>query len=72
MISILSKAFDKAAALSESMQKQIALQLLEDMDAELKWEQSLKGSQQQLTTLADKALDDFKAGRGKKAGFDEL
>ena len=54
------------------MQQQIALQLLEDMDAELKWDQSLKGSQQQLAALAEKGLDDFKAGRGEKAGFDEL
>jgi len=72
MTTLLSQVFDKAAKLPEAVQEQIALQLLEDMDSELKWEQTFANSQEQLAKLADKALEDFKAGRVKKMGFDEL
>jgi len=72
MTAILSQAFDKAATLPKTLQKQIALQLLEDIEAELKWEQAFAQSQEQLAKLADKALKDIKAGRVKKMGFDEL
>lgn len=72
MIRILSEAFDKAATFPEPMQKQIALQLLEELDAELKWDQTLKGSQHQLAIMANKALEDYKTGQGKAVGFDEL
>jgi len=72
MTAILSQAFDKAAKLPKTLQKQIALQLLEDIEAEFKWEQAFAHSQDQLAKLADKALKDIKAGRVTKMGFDEL
>jgi hypothetical protein len=71
MTTLLSQAFDTASKLPEALQEQIASQLLEDIDAELKWEQAFANSQDQLAKLADKALEDFKAGRVKKMGFDE-
>ena len=72
MTMLLSQAFDKAAKLPEAMQEQIATQLLEDLEAELKWDQTFANTQNQLAKLADKALRDIKAGRVKKMGFDEL
>ncbi len=72
MTALLSQAFDKAAKLPEAMQEQIALQLLEDLDAELKWDQTFAETQDQLAKLADKALCDIKTGKVKKMGFDEL
>jgi len=72
MITLMTKAFDKAARLPEAMQEQIALQWLEDLDAELKWDQTFAKTQDKLARLADKALKDLKAGRVKKMGFDEL
>ncbi len=72
MTALLSQAFDKAAKLPEAMQEQIALQLLEDLDAEFKWDQTFADTQDQLAKLADKALRDIKAGKVKKMGFDEL
>lgn len=72
MTMLLSQAFDKAAKLPETMQEQIAVQLLEDIEAELKWDETFARTQDQLAKLADKALKDIKAGRVKKMGFDEL
>lgn len=72
MTLLLSQAFDKAAKLPETMQEQIAAQLLEDIEAEFKWDETFARTQDQLAKLADKALKDIKAGRVKKMGFDEL
>ena len=72
MISILSEAFEKAATLPEPLQRQVALQLFEDMEADLKWDRTFSNTQLQLSKMADKALEDFNSGRGKNIGIDEL
>ncbi|KAA0229952.1 hypothetical protein EDS67_09040 [candidate division KSB1 bacterium] len=72
MTALLSQAFNKAAELPETVQEQIAQQLLEDIEAELKWDQTFAKTQDQLAKLADKALQEIKAKRVKKMGFDEL
>lgn len=72
MTALLSQAFNKAAELPETVQEQIAQQLLEDIEAELKWDQAFAKTQDQLAKLADKALQEIKAKRVKKMGFDEL
>jgi len=72
MTTTLAQAFDKAAKLPDAIQEQIALQLIEDIEAELKWDQTFAKTQDKLAKLADKALKDINAGRIKKMGFDEL
>lgn len=72
MTTILSKAFEKAAKLPDEIQEQVAEMLIEYIDFELKWDETLENSQDQLAKLADKALEDYQAGRTKKMGFDEL
>lgn len=72
MTTLLAQAFDKAAELPEDLQEQLAKQWLADIEAESKWEHAFANSQNELAKLADKALEDFKAGRVKKMGFDEL
>lgn len=72
MTALLSQAFNKAAELPETIQEQIAQQLLEDIEAELKWDQTFAKTQDQLAKLADKALQEIKAKRVEKMGFDEL
>jgi hypothetical protein len=72
MTTTLAQAFDKAAKLPDTIQEQIALQLIEDIEAELKWDQTFAKTQDKLAKLADKALKDINAGRVKKMGFDEL
>jgi hypothetical protein len=68
MTALLSQAFEKAAKLPEAMQEQIALQLLEDLDAESKWDQTFAKTQDQLAKLAEKALRDIKTRKVKKNG----
>lgn len=68
----LSHAFERASALPENLQDEIAEQLLDDIQGELHWDRTLAKSQDKLEKLADKALKEFKAGKTKKAGFDAL
>lgn len=72
MTALLSQAFNKAAELPETVQEEIAQQLLEDIEAELKWDQTFARTQDQLAKLADNALQEIKAKRLQKIGFDEL
>ena len=72
MTKLLKKAFEQASQLPDSLQDEVALQLLEEVEGELHWDATLAGSQDQLAKMADKALEDFKAGRTRKMGFDEL
>lgn len=71
MTELLTKAFERAGKLSRALQDEIANQLLEDIEGELKWDEALAQSPDELSRLADRALEEFKAGRTKKMGFDE-
>ncbi|ODS32850.1 MAG: hypothetical protein SCARUB_02009 [Candidatus Scalindua rubra] len=72
MTKLLSKAFEKAKNLPENIQDEIAKNLLEDIEGELKWNDTLKKSKEKLEKMASKALENFRAGRTHKKGFDEL
>ncbi len=72
MTQLLAKAFEEASRLPETLQDEIAQQLLDDIHGEAKWDQTLARSSDQLEKLADKALADFKAGRTRQMGIDEL
>lgn len=72
MTKLLSKAFESVAKLPENLQDEIAEQLLEDIQAEFRWDDTFAKSQNQLGKMADKALAEYKAGKTKKAGFDAL
>jgi hypothetical protein len=72
MTELLNKAFEEAQKLPEKSQDELAQQVLKDIGGESKWDETLGKSQDLLAALADKAREDFKAGRTKKIGFDEL
>lgn len=72
MTKLLSKAFEVAKNLPESIQDEIATILLEDIEGEFKWDDTLKKSNEKLEKMASKALDNFRAGSTHKKGFDEL
>ncbi|MEO5334586.1 MAG: hypothetical protein H7839_21430 [Magnetococcus sp. YQC-5] len=46
--------------------------MLEEIEAELKWDKTFTDTQSQLANMADQAFDDFRSGRVRKMGFDEL
>ena len=72
MTTSLEKAFAKAATLPGPAQEQLAEQLLEDIEGELKWDRTLAGLQDLLESLADKARQARQQGRTTAKGFDEL
>lgn len=65
MTKLLEKAFTEASRLPSAMQNLIAERLLEDINAEEKWDDSFADSQDELSRLADEAAADFQNGRTK-------
>jgi len=72
MTKLLTKAFEKASSLSEDLQDQLAQELLEEMAGEARWDQALADSQDKLDRLAETAEKEYRAGKTKGMGFDEL
>ena len=73
MNNLLTEAFNKAQNLPAHLQNELAQQLIEDIENELKWQQSLSQPQlSKLEQLAAKALQDSINGKTKQVGFDEL
>ncbi len=73
MTDLLTEAFRKAQDLPAHLQNELAEQLIEDIENELKWQQQLSQPQNvKLEELAAKALSDSLNGKTKKMGFDEL
>jgi len=72
MTTLLLKAMKRIEVLPQAIQDEIAEQLLEDIDSELKWQKTLAKPQTKLGKLAGKALQESTAGKTKKMGFDEL
>jgi hypothetical protein len=72
MTELVSKVLQEAAKLPDNLQDEIAQQVLEDIQGELQWDGALSKSQDKLAKLADRALEEFKSGRTKKLGFDQL
>ena len=72
MTRLLAKALEEASRLPETLQDEIAERLLDDIHGEEQWDETLARSADALEKLADRALADFRAGRTKKMGFDEL
>ncbi len=73
MTKLLTEAFNKAQNLPAHLQDELAEQLIEDIENELQWQQSLSQPQHsKLEELAAKALNDSINGKIKQMGFDEL
>lgn len=72
MTRLLSQAFEKASQLPDELQDQVALELLEEIEWESRWDDALHTSQPTLERLANKALHEYRSGATKEMGFDEL
>ena len=71
MTKLLAQAFEEASRLSEDLQDQLAHELLEELDGETRWDQTLAQSQEKLERLAEKAAEEYRAGRTREMGFDD-
>ncbi len=74
MTELLEQAFKKAQKLTNTLQDELAQQLLEDIENELKWQESLSSSDVDLDVLeemAQKALIEDREGKTEEKGFGE-
>ena len=71
MTAAMEKAFAKASRLPETVQDQLAEQVLDDIAGELKWEKTLDQSQELLEAMADKARKARRQRKTVKKGFDD-
>lgn len=72
MTNLLAQAFQKASQLPENLQDELASELLEEIEWESRWDETLAKSQDKLDQMAQKALDEYRSGKTKEMGFDEL
>lgn len=63
MTKLLEKVFSEASKLPSATQNLIAKRMLEEIEAEAKWNETFADSQDKLSRLADEALADFHAGK---------
>ena len=71
---LLSNVIQQAQSLPIAIQDEIAEQFLEDVENEIKWQETLSKPQESLVLeeIARKVLEDSQEGRTKVMGFDEL
>lgn len=72
MTTLLTKAFERAAELPEEVQNQIATELLEEIDSELRWTRAFEDSADKLAELGKKAAKEFHSGLTQELGLDDL
>jgi len=63
MTSRLKEAFEKASRLPQNLQDQIAQGLLDEIECELKGEETFAASEGLLEKLAGKAIEEFEVGK---------
>jgi hypothetical protein len=74
MTTLLQKAFIEIQKFSDRLQDELAQQLLEDIESELKWQKSLSQSDIELgilLTIAQEALVEEQEGKVENKGFGE-
>ena len=72
MTKLLERAFKKASKLPEVEQNTLAKWVLEELEAEGKWEKAFAGSEDILDKLADEALDAYEQGKTKLLDIKDL
>jgi hypothetical protein len=72
MVTRLKDAFEKASRLPASAQEQLAEQLIEDIEGETKWDETLAGSQELLERMAADARRARREGKTRDGGFGKL
>jgi hypothetical protein len=72
MTKLLEKAFKQAAKLPSVEQDALAKQLLDELEAEKKWDKAFAESEDVLDKLADEALDEKRQGKTRPLDLDRL
>lgn len=72
MTKALKKAFEAASRLPDQEQDELAAAILEELEADARWEASFARSQDALAKLANEAVEEHRAGRTKPLDPDAL
>ena len=72
MSTLLEKAFKEIKKLPETEQNIFAKWILEELEAERKWERLFADSEDVLERLAEEALKEYKEGKTEVLDFDKL
>jgi hypothetical protein len=72
MTKVLKKAFEVASRLPDPAQDELAAAILEEVDADERWEAAFAHSQEALERLANEALEEHRAGRTEPLDPDAL
>jgi len=72
MTKALKKAFEAASRLPDSDQDELAAAILEELEADERWEAAFARSQSALERLADEAVEEHRAGRTEPLDPDAL
>ena len=72
MTKLLEKAFKNASKLPATEQNVLAKWLLEELKAEMKWDQAFAESEDRLSLLADEALEVHRQGKTTPLNIDKL
>lgn len=72
MTKLLEQAFTKVSSLPDELQDTIAQNLIQEVEWESQWEDTLSANQESVDDMALKALQEFKEGKTDMLGFDEL
>lgn len=72
MTKALKRAFEAAARLPDADQDELAAAILEELEADERWEAAFAASQDALARLAHEALEEHRAGRTEPLDPDAL
>ena len=72
MTKALKKAFEAASRLPDADQDELAAAILEELEADERWEATFARSQDALERLAEEALEEYRAGRTEPRDPDAL
>ncbi|MFL5331385.1 MAG: hypothetical protein ACJ8C4_21055 [Gemmataceae bacterium] len=72
MSQLLEHALAEVRKLSDAEQEAIAALILAEIEDDRLWEESFARSTDKLKALADRAVEQVRAGECRAAGFDEL
>ena len=72
MTQLLEKAFEDASKLPDIEQNTLAKWLLEELEAERKWDRTFAGSEDILGQLADEAIEAHRQGKTTPLDIDKL
>jgi hypothetical protein len=72
MTKLLERAFKEASKLPEVEQNVLAKWVMEELEAEGKWEKAFAASEDVLGKLADQALAEHKQGKTKSLNIKDL